>query len=65
MQHLFPETATLTHKRRHPSRPHFIVNATCPKCDHCRTVGFAGWSAILCGGCGAELKRGTYRKARR
>ena len=58
--------ATLTHKRRHPNGSGaYIVTATCTGCGRARTVGFAGWSAILCGGCGAELKRGTYRKARR
>ena len=55
--------AILTYKRRHHTRRHFIVNATCPGCGHCQTVGFAGWDAILCGGCGAELKRTPYRKA--
>jgi len=57
--------ATLTHKRRHPTRPHYIVDATCPGCGYCRTVGYGYWLIILCGGCGVELRRGTYRKARR
>ncbi|MAH51741.1 hypothetical protein CMI37_38345 [Candidatus Pacearchaeota archaeon] len=58
--------ATLTHKRRHPGGSGaYIVTVTCPDCGKARTVAWAGWSAIICGGCGAELKRGTYRKARR
>ena len=58
--------ATLTHKRRHPNGSGaYIVTVTCPDCGKARTVAWAGWSAILCGGCGAELKRGTYSKAKR
>ena len=58
--------ATITHKRRHPNGSGaYIVTATCPGCGKGRTVAWAGWSAIICGGCGVELRRGTYRKARR
>ena len=58
--------ATLTHKRRHPNGSGaYIVTVTCPDCGKARTVAWAGWSAIICGGCAAELRRGTYRKARR
>jgi len=58
--------ATLTHKRRHPNGSGaYIVDATCSGCGYCRTVGYGYWLIILCGGCGGELKRGTYRKAKR
>ena len=57
---------TLSHKRRHPNGSGaYIVNVTCPDCGKGRTVPWAGWSAIICQGCGAELRRGEYRKADR
>tara|TARA_R110000824_G_scaffold66827_8_gene173173 strand:+ start:3980 stop:4360 length:381 start_codon:yes stop_codon:yes gene_type:complete len=53
-------TAILSHRRKHPEHPHYVVDVTCPGCDFTRTGGLAGWSAIVCGGCSAELhKDGT------
>jgi ribosomal protein S27E len=53
-------TATLTNKRRGvgyvagPGR--FIATLTCG-CGHVMTVGFAGWSALVCEGCGEVIER--------
>ena len=42
------------------SERYYIVDVTCPACNELHIVGLAGWSAILCSGCGAELhKDGT------
>ena len=40
----------------------YQVDVTCPCCGYTRSVWFAGWSGLLCGGCGVELKRTPYRK---
>jgi ribosomal protein S27E len=49
--------AILSHRRKHPDHPHIVVDVTCPGCDFSRVVGLAGWTAIVCGGCKAELSK--------
>ena len=39
----------------------YFVVIKCSKCSHREFIAFAGWSAILCGGCRSELKRTPYR----
>jgi ribosomal protein S27E len=51
--------AQLTNKRLGPLSS-YLVTVTCSGCGYSRTVGFAGWSSILCGGCLSTLKRTRY-----
>ena len=42
------------------SERYYIADVTCPACNELHIVGLAGWSAIVCSGCSAELhKEGT------
>jgi len=43
----------------------YTVLVTCSRCRHASRVGFAGWAAIACGGCGAEMNRTKYRPTTR
>ena len=54
--------AILSNKRKHP-KGHYIVDITCPDCDGSFTVGFAGWTGLVCQHCLAELERSPYRSA--
>ncbi|QDP65619.1 MAG: hypothetical protein GOVbin1454_13 [Prokaryotic dsDNA virus sp.] len=36
---------------------YYVIDAVCKHCQHVNTVGFAGWSAIKCEGCGHEIYR--------
>ena len=39
------------------SERYYIVDVTCPVCNELHIVGLAGWSAIVCSGCSAELHK--------
>ena len=60
--------AILTNKRiaRLPGFPSpvYVVDATCSDCGFRRKLAFAGWSAIVCPSCRAEMHRTPYRGAR-
>ena len=54
--------AIITGKKLHPmsgdhQRPYYLGRVTCPGCKHEHRLSFAGWSAIVCQGCRAELQR--------
>ena len=54
--------AILSNKRKH-TRGHYVVDITCPDCDGSFTVGFAGWTGLVCQHCLVELERAPYRSA--
>lgn len=35
----------------------YVVTVECPACSAAHRVALAGWTAIVCRGCGAELHR--------
>ena len=53
-------TAQLAKKRRAKWSDRYTVQVTCSACGHVERLGCAGWSAIICRGCGCTLQRGTY-----
>ena len=54
-------SAILSNKRRAHWAEHYVVDVYCPACRHAITVGFAGWSRLVCR-CGVVLERTPYRK---
>ena len=45
------------------ARRAYTCDVECSGCGHAASVWFAGWSAMICGGCGAEMERQTPGKA--
>ena len=35
----------------------YLCQIKCPSCGYARTVWFAGWSALMCGGCRLFIDR--------
>lgn len=52
--------ALLARKRFDRQANRYRVAAICSLCGHAQTVWFAGWTAIVCQGCRAELGRTRY-----
>ena len=52
--------AKLSHKQRSPYTNRYTVRVECSGCGNVERLSFAGWSAMICRGCGCTLQRGTY-----
>ena len=55
--------ALLARKRKDKETGRYTVAAICSECGHAHRVWFAGWSALVCQGCKAEIERTRYGRA--
>ena len=53
--------ARLINKRKRGRSGAYNVTAICEGCEESQTAPWAGWTTIVCKGCGETLKRGEYR----